>query len=476
MLEEKVDHRLDLIGKVFPYSTVKTGVTLKKTAAGEGLGVTTMGIEKHKINETKVAKQLKKLIEANQYLADIESLDALFPRLLDLAKNVTAAEASSLMLYNPKRDVLEFASVADDVIGEAGGETIKRTVELKIGEGIAGWVAENRKPLIIKNAQKDPRFFKKSDKQTGFLTRTLLSVPLVYKKELLGVINVLNSKEKPSFDAEDQKLLESFAHLATVAIIRSRLLEVRLKQQRFQIQLETASKIQSLFWPKFPEMETRSHVWAVSVPAAFVGGDLYDLISMQDGSWVIYVADVADKGLPAALIMVALWSRIRSEALLHEDVNKLLETVNNDMYELIAEEGFFATIIIGRYWPATGKMHLARGGHLPPLWIKQDGLGDSLELKGPSLGIAPGADYEKEEIILSPGESILFLTDGVTESENEQNELFGHHRLVECIQKTNEPPLGKGILDNLNAWKGIAKANDDLTMLEIWRDPTYTTS
>ena len=99
--EEKVDHRLDLIGKVFPYSTVKTGVTLKKTAAGEGLGVTTMGIEKHKINETKVAKQLKKLIEANQYLADIESLDALFPRLLDLAKNVTAAEASSLMLYNP---------------------------------------------------------------------------------------------------------------------------------------------------------------------------------------------------------------------------------------------------------------------------------------------------------------------------------------------------------------------------------------
>jgi len=431
-----------------------------------------MGIENYKINENKIGNRLKKLIEANQHLACIDSPDELFPKLLDLAKNATAAEASSLMLYDRKRDVLEFASVADEVIGGDGRETLKRTVELKMGEGIAGWVAENRQPLIIKDAQKDPRFFKNADRQTGFLTRTLLSVPLVYREELMGVINVLNSKEKPCFDSKDQALLESFAHMATVAIIRSRLLAARLRQQRFKIQLEAASKIQSLFWPKLPEMGTGSNVWAISVPAAFVGGDLYDFISMQDGSWVIYVADVADKGLPAALIMVALWSRIRSEALLHEDVDRLLETVNNAMVELMAEEGFFATIIMGRYWPATGKMQLACGGHLPPLWIKRDGLRDSLDIEGPSLGIIPRADYEKEEIILSPGESILFLTDGVTEAENEQNELFGHHRLVERIQKTNKPPWGNGILDAINAWQGTAKASDDLTVLEIWRDPT----
>ena len=431
-----------------------------------------MGNENYKFNENKIGNRLKKLIEANQHLACIDSPDELFPKLLDLAKNATAAEASSLMLYDPKRDVLEFASVADEVIGGDGRETLKRTVELKMGEGIAGWVAENRQPLIIKDAQKDPRFFKNADLQTGFLTRTLLSVPLVYREKLLGVINVLNSKEKPCFDSKDQALLESFAHMATVAIIRSRLLAARLRQQRFKIQLEAASKIQSLFWPKLPEMGTGSNVWAISVPAAFVGGDLYDFISMQDGSWVIYVADVADKGLPAALIMVALWSRIRSEALLHEDVDRLLKTVNNAMVELMAEEGFFATIIMGRYWPATGKMQLACGGHLPPLWIKRDGLRDSLDITGPSLGIIPGADYEKEEIILSPGESILFLTDGVTEAENEQNELFGHHRLVERIQKTNKPPWGNGILDAINAWQGTAEASDDLTMLEIWRDPT----
>jgi len=422
--------------------------------------------------ETDVAKRLKKLIEANQYLADIESLDSLFPKLMELAKSVTSAEASSLMLYNPKRNVLEFASVADEVTGEVGEETLKRTVKLKMGEGIAGWVAENRKPLIIKDAQKDPRFFDKADKQTGFLTRTLLSVPLVYGEELLGVINVLNSKEKHSFDIEDQALLESFSHLATVAIIRSRLLESRLKQQRFQVQLEVASKIQSLFWPKLPEIGGGSHVWAVSVPAGFVGGDLYDMIPLADGSWLIYVADVSDKGLPAALVMVALWSRIRSETLFQNEVDKLLETVNNAMCDLMAEEGFFSTIIIGKYWPATGKIQLARGGHLSPLWISGDGLKNVPELKGPALGVTSGVEYEKKEITLSHGESILFLTDGITEAENDQAELFGHHRMVDNIQQTNGPPWGNTLLDSVNYWQGTAKASDDLTILEIWRDPT----
>jgi phosphoserine phosphatase RsbU/P len=428
--------------------------------------------QKLESRQASVARRLKKLIEANKSLADMESLEELLPRLLDLAREVTAAEASSLMLYNPKRNILEFASVEDEIVGPKGGQILKDTIELKMGEGIAGWVAENRKPLIIKDAQHDPRLFKQADQQTGFVTRTLLCVPLVHRNDLLGVINVLNSKYKPCFGDEDQALLESFADLAAVAIIRSRLLETRLKQQKFEIQLEAASKIQSLFLPKLPDMAAGNHVWAVSVPAAFVGGDVYDLILMPDGSWVFYVADVSDKGLPSSLIMVALWANIRSEVLLQDEVDKLVKTVNNALYDLMSEEGFFATIILGRYWPETGKMQLTKGGHLPPLWISRDGLIKVPELKGLPLGIAPGSGYEKKEIILSPGESILFITDGVTEAENKQDELFGHHRLVDYIQKTNGPPWGNGLLDAINTWQNATDASDDLTMLEIWREPT----
>jgi phosphoserine phosphatase RsbU/P len=421
--------------------------------------------------EAKVSRRLKRLIEANHSLADMESLEELLPRLLELAKDVTGAEASSVMLYNPRRNVLEFASIKDEVVGDNVAEVLKSKVELRMGEGIAGWVAQHRKPVIVGDVQSDPRFFKGADKQTGFVTQNLLCVPLIHRHELLGVISVLNAKDKACFDSVDQELLESFANLAAVAIIRSRLFETRIKEERLEAKLEAAAKIQALFWPRLPgELGVGSKVWAVSIPAAFVGGDLYDVIPLPDGSWLVYVGDVSDKGLPAALVMASLSTKIRSEALLHRDVDRLLESVNNSMVDLMAAEGFFATLALGRYWPGTGRLEMSLAGHPPPLWIVGDRLGPVPALRGVSLGIAPAARYEKKEIRLSPGESVVFVTDGVTEAENERRELFGQQRLLEYVRDGMGPPWGSGLLDMVNAWRGGAEASDDITLLEIWRD------
>jgi sigma-B regulation protein RsbU (phosphoserine phosphatase) len=421
-------------------------------------------------NEGKVAKRLKNLFRLNQYFAEIESLEELFPRLLELAKDVTEAEAASLLLYNPEQNILEFVSIADDSLLIEDIEALKADVKVNIGEGISGWVAQQRKPLISNDVQNDSRFLKTGDKITGFVSRNILSVPLIYENDLLGVLNVLNSRSNKGFGREDEEILSSYAYLASVAIVRSRLIETRLGQQRFEIQLATAERIQSIFWPQEPELGYGSHVWATSLPAAFVGGDLYDFLPMGDGSWVLYVADVSDKGLPAALVMVALWSKIRSEVLQHDDIERLLETVNNSMYDMFSEEGYFATIILGRYWPETGKLSLVRGGHLPPLRIK-DGLFESVpKLEGVSLGIAEHLQYTRGEINLSPGESILFISDGVTEAQNSRDELFGMQRLAAIVQKTSHPPWGPKVLTGVMNWQGTAGQNDDLTILEIWRD------
>ena len=424
----------------------------------------------HSANKANVAKRLKNLVKASQSLAGIESLDDLLPQLLDLAQEVTDAEASSILLYNQKLNVLEFSLAKNETLGETTEQILKSNVTLQMGEGLAGWVAVNRKPVIIQDVQQDTRFFKEADHYTGFYTRTLLCVPIVYGEELLGVIEVLNSKNKPCFNVEDEEILDSFAHLAGVAIIRSRLLQTQLKQQRLRIELEAASQIQSQFCPECPEMEGGSNAWAVSLPAAFVGGDLYDIIPMPDGSWLVYVADVCGKGLPAALVMVALWARIRSEALVQQEVDKVLESVNSAMYSLLAKEGFFATIIVGKYWPATGRMQLVRGGHLFPLWFVGNGLGKIPELRGISLGVVPSPVYETEEIVIEPGQSILFITDGVTEARNERDEFFGSQRLPEYVETANGPPWGSKLLDEIQTWRANAEITDDLTILEIWRD------
>ena len=274
----------------------------------------------------------------------------------------------------------------------------------------------------------------------------------------------------------DEYLTKPVDHAALVARVKSMLRikslhDTVLEQSaQLRIQLKTATKVQSLFWPEIPELNAGSHVWAMSAPAAYVGGDLYDVIPLRDESILAYVADVSDKGVPAALIMAALSTKIRSEAQIYSEVDELLGSLNNSTYELTSEEGFFATMALARYWQNSGKMELAIGGHLQPLWISKNGIGDLPQMNGVSLGVTPDVRYEKKDILLSPGESIILYTDGVTEAENEDCELYGYDRMVEYIINSKGPPWGMGLTDEIAKWRGDAKVNDDVTLLEIWRD------
>ena len=140
-------------------------------------------------------------------------------------------------------DVLRAFEPKDEILGEKADEMLKSAVELKMGEGIAGWVAQNRESVLIEDVQNDPRFSSQADHETGFVTRTILCVPLLYGGDLLGVINVLNSKDKPGFDPFDEEILECFADLASTAIMRSRFLDLRLTQERIQIEMKAAANI-----------------------------------------------------------------------------------------------------------------------------------------------------------------------------------------------------------------------------------------
>ncbi len=245
---------------------------------------------------------------------------------------------------------------------------------------------------------------------------------------------------------------------------------VMAQSNQLKEQLRTATRIQSLFWPKIPDLAHNSHIWAVSVPAGYVGGDLYDVIPLQDGSVLTYVADVSGKGVPAALIMAVLSTRIRVEALLQNDLGLLLFAVNNSMYELASEEGYFASIILARFWPANGKVQMVRAGHPYPLWIAGGIIQNLPQIKGISIGVSPGAEFETKEIVLSPGDALFLFSDGISEAENNNHELFGTDRLINHIEYRQGPPWGQKLLDAVAAWRGDVEVNDDLTILEIWRN------
>jgi serine phosphatase RsbU (regulator of sigma subunit) len=115
-------------------------------------------------------------------------------------------------------------------------------------------------------------------------------------------------------------------------------------------------------------------------------------------------------------------------------------------------------------------MQILVGGHLPPLWIGERGIRKIFSVSGISLGALPDARYEKSEILLSPGESVLFYSDGVIEARDENMELLGNGRLAGFIKNLKGPPWGKDLLEFVRRWQGNTAASDDITILEIWRE------
>lgn len=275
----------------------------------------------------------------------------------------------------------------------------------------------------------------------------------------------------------DEYLTKPVDHGSLVARVKSML---RIKElhdtviaqsTQLENQLKTASKIQTLFWPELPTPEGGIRTWAVSQPASYVGGDFYDAIILPDKSVLAYVADVSGKGVAAALIMAAVSTKIRAEASLQQNLNLILRAVNDSMYELASTEGYFATMLLLKYWPRMKKIEMIRAGHINPVLVSPTGVREISGLKGVSLGVMEEVDYELAELVLEAGESLLLFSDGVTEAENERVEQFGYQRLIDHLSTSKSFPHGEGLLESIREWRGQAVVNDDLTIFEIGCDP-----
>ena len=272
----------------------------------------------------------------------------------------------------------------------------------------------------------------------------------------------------------DEYLTKPVDHRSLVARVKSML---RIKElhdmvldqsNQMKRQLKTATKVQSLFWPKIPQLPKGQNIWAFSEPASYVGGDLYDIIPFADDSLLAYVADISGKGVAAALIMAALSAMIRAEAALQSDIVKLMGVVNEQMYNLCAEEGYFSTIICARYWPRTGQLQLIRAGHPYPVWVAEGMVTEIPCLEGIPLGVMEQVSYDTCELSLSAGGSCLLYSDGVIEAENESSQMLGNEGLRDCITKQTGPPWGETVVNTVQDWRGKAAISDDLTVLEIW--------
>jgi len=239
-----------------------------------------------------------------------------------------------------------------------------------------------------------------------------------------------------------------------------------------QNELSVASKMQQSILPTHFPASPHYQVFANMEPARSVGGDFFDIVMLENERIGMTVADVSDKGVPAALFMMSTRTLIKGAAIGSGGPGDVLREVNNLLYE-DNETEMFVTVLYAEYNPDTGEFVYASGGHDPPLLVKPDGSSTNLSLTGGiALGLLPDLDYRQNSVFLEPGDTIVLYTDGVSEAMTSDEEQFGLERLRTAVASdTGEDAeaANEAIFDAVSDFVGDNPASDDITCLTFRR-------
>ncbi len=301
-----------------------------------------------------------------------------------------------------------------------------------------------------------------------------LTLPLLMKDRRVAVAQILAVKEFADWYPLEQGMIDTLAAQAAISLDNANNFEELEKRARVQSELDVAQGIQRRFTPQDKVSIPRIQVKGIYHPAYEVGGDYLDYFETSSGNWVIVIADVSGKGIPAALVMTMLRSTFRAEARYESSAKKLLCAVNDMMSEDLDEKSFVTALCLivskdGR------SMTYARAGH-PPLIIRH---GNKAELetstpKGIALGMVDSETFtriiEEEHIDLSVGDRFLIFTDGLTEARDSEKLSYGMPRVMSQLASIDGKGPDKvldGLLRDVKTFIGDEPYHDDLTILAM---------
>jgi len=249
-------------------------------------------------------------------------------------------------------------------------------------------------------------------------------------------------------------------------------LSARDKLTALQNELDLASSTQQSILPKAFPKTPDYQVFANMEAARNVGGDFYDVVRLEDGQVGLAIADVSDKGVPAALFMMSSRTLLKGAAIGSDDPGDALREVNDLLYDE-NESLMFVTVLYSMYDPASGILTYSSGGHDAPLLVRSDGTATLLPLTGGvALGIAPDQGFSSREVQLDPGDTVVFYTDGITEAMNADGEQFGVRRMSE-VYAANPPNdaegAAKAMFEAVRDFVGDTPQSDDITCLAVHR-------
>ncbi len=304
-----------------------------------------------------------------------------------------------------------------------------------------------------------------------FESPLVLGLPLLAKGTLVGAMFVDHPGPGDTLDQRRLNILTGIAQQVALALETARLQSEATERQRLERELEVAQGIQHSFLPQqLPNLPG----WDLSAfyrAARQVGGDFYDFIPLNNNKWGIVIADVADKGVPAALFMALSRTNIRAAAYGRDNPVETLARVN----ELLLSDSrsdLFVTAWYGVWDPETGELVYANAGHNPPLVLRADGMSDELTGRGIALGVINTIHLEEKRMQLKAGDVLVAYTDGVTEALRSDGTEFGVVGLQSTAANSRHRSAGdimKRVVQAIDSFTAGEAQFDDLTLIVLKR-------
>ncbi|MGC2694950.1 MAG: GAF domain-containing SpoIIE family protein phosphatase [Candidatus Angelobacter sp.] len=381
----------------------------------------------------KQASTLTILNEISRDLTSILNLDQLLKRIGDLlSKLIDYQMFSILLLDESKQKLVHRFSVRFK-------ENIHIKHDIPVGRGLVGAAAESKKPVLVPDVARDPRYIKANPE-----TRSELCVPLIYKDEVIGVLDLEHTR-RAYFTEDHLRTVSTLAAQVAIAIENARLYEhIAREEQRMERDLAMAREVQHHLLPPTSPSLPAAEVAARFNPAHAIGGDLYDFLDYTLPRACIVVGDVSGKGAPAALYAALVSGILRSMARDEPYPAEMLNAVNRSLNHRRLDAQYL--VLTCALWDDEKKtMRVANSGLPRPIYCHQ-GHAHMLEAAGLPLGMFEDVSYDEITVQAQAGDVFVFFSDGIVDASNNKEEQFGRSRVEHVIAK-NAAGSAKEIVD-----------------------------
>ncbi len=295
-------------------------------------------------------------------------------------------------------------------------------------------------------------------------------VPMQIQNETQGYIFLGDKITKQPYLESDLEFLQTLGNVAIISLENARLFIETLEKQKLEEEMALARNIQVRLLPKTMPDLSNILLHGINVPSKQVGGDYFDIISIDSNCLGITIADVSGKGMGAALLMSNLQASLQSLAKENYSLDKLVGRINNVIYQNTDPEKYI-TFFYGQLDKKTLTFDYVNAGHNPPYLLHKDGTMDELSTGGIILGMMPDMPYEIGACHLKKGDMLMLYTDGVTETMTLEDEEYEETRLINFLKRTglSKKPeeINNDLILELEQFASGAPQSDDITILTL---------